>query len=86
MRQQHRETTDAMLKEGAERLAGVEAERTKLLSRVLEAEAEAERQRYMSRLGHSQPVSSSPEIERVLRESLVRVLPLSILTNGGGQP
>lgn len=45
MRQQHRVATETAVQETMERLGEIEAERDKMVSRVLEAEAEAERQR-----------------------------------------
>lgn len=46
MGQRHREVMEAVENETDERLAGLERERDTLITRVLEAEADAERQRY----------------------------------------
>lgn len=46
MRHQHRVAAETSLKEASDRLEGIEAEKQKLVCRVMEAEAEAERQRF----------------------------------------
>lgn len=45
MRHQHRVAAETSLKEASDRLEGIEAEKQNLVCRVMEAEAEAERQR-----------------------------------------
>lgn len=45
MRQQHRAATETAIQETMERFAEVKAEKEKMLLRVLEAEADAERHR-----------------------------------------